>query len=146
MSSAAARRITATPSLAFLQDVFRARCEARAILVEGCLYDLQDALDDLQADAERTGLVYEIGQNAVQKMMAEAFAIVPRASAEIPHQKTTAEIPQLKKRTAGAAASTLAAAEYLVQQNNPKRFRAWLAIHMRNERLAIKYHFEYQKL
>ena len=55
-------------------DVFRGRCEARAILVEACLFNLQDAVDGLQADAERTGLVDDIGQDAVQKMMTEAFA------------------------------------------------------------------------
>jgi hypothetical protein len=53
-------------------DIFRERCEARAILVDACLYDLQDAVDGLQADAERTGLVDD--QNAVQKMMADAFS------------------------------------------------------------------------
>jgi hypothetical protein len=55
-------------------DIFRERCEARAILVEACLYDLQDAVDGLQADAERTGLVGDSGQNAVQKMIADAFS------------------------------------------------------------------------
>lgn len=55
-------------------DIFHERAEARAILVEACVFDLQDAVDGLQADAERTGLVDDIGQDAVQKMMADAFA------------------------------------------------------------------------
>jgi hypothetical protein len=55
-------------------DVFRERAEARAILVESCLFDLQEAVDGLQADAERTGLVDELGQELVQKMLADAFA------------------------------------------------------------------------
>jgi hypothetical protein len=38
-------------------------------------FDLHEAVDKLQADAERTGLVAEIGQDAVQKIMADAFAI-----------------------------------------------------------------------
>ena len=57
-------------------DVFRERCEARAILVEACLFDLQDAVDGLQADAERTRLVDEIGQDQVQRLMGDGFAIV----------------------------------------------------------------------
>jgi hypothetical protein len=61
-------------------DVFRERCEARAILVEACVYHLQDAVDGLQQAAIESGLVAEIGQDAVQKMMADAFAIVRRSS------------------------------------------------------------------
>ena len=55
-------------------EVFRERCEARAILVEACLFDLQDAVDGFQEAAVASGLVEEVGQDAVQKMMAEAFA------------------------------------------------------------------------
>lgn len=70
----AALKLDANPVPAV--DIFRERCEARAILVEACLYDLQDAVDGLQADAERTGLIADIGQDAVQRMMADAFAKV----------------------------------------------------------------------
>ena len=38
-------------------DVFRERCEARSILVDACLLE---AVDVLQADAERTGLLDDI--------------------------------------------------------------------------------------
>lgn len=58
-------------------QAFRARCEARALLVAFGELDLHDAVDKLQADAVRDGLVDEIGQDAVQAMMAEAFRIVP---------------------------------------------------------------------
>jgi hypothetical protein len=70
--------VVSTPLPIPAADIFRERCEARAILVNACVYDLQDAVDGLQADAERTGLVDELGQDAVQRMMAEAFAIVPK--------------------------------------------------------------------
>jgi hypothetical protein len=53
--------------------VFRARCEARAILWAACEFDLRTAVDKLQADAERTGLVDQIGPDAVQEIMADAF-------------------------------------------------------------------------
>ena len=36
--------------------------------------DMQPAVDGLQAAAERTGLVDELGQDTVQQIMAEAFA------------------------------------------------------------------------
>ena len=58
--------------------VFVARCEARASLVANNMMDLQDAVDGLQLAAERTGLVDELGQDAVQKIMATAFAPVWR--------------------------------------------------------------------
>lgn len=68
----AARKLSASPVSAV--EVFRERAEARAILVEACLFDLQDAVDGLQEAAVATGLVDEIGRDAVQKMMADAFA------------------------------------------------------------------------
>ena len=77
--SAPARKLDANPIPAI--DVFRERCEARAILVGACAMDLQDAVDGLQdAAVENSGLVAEIGQDAVQRMMGDAFAIVRRAS------------------------------------------------------------------
>ena len=44
---------------------FKARCEARALLVMFGELDMHDATDKLQADAVRDGLVDEIGQDAV---------------------------------------------------------------------------------
>jgi hypothetical protein len=58
-------------------DVFRERCEARALLVECCELSLHDAVDGLQADAERDGLVDMIGQDAVQGLLAAAFGERP---------------------------------------------------------------------
>jgi hypothetical protein len=54
--------------------VFLARCEARADLVSRGYMDLLEAVDGLQLAAERTGLVDELGQDGVQKIMADAFA------------------------------------------------------------------------
>ena len=58
-------------------DVFRQRCWARAYLVAACELDLHEAIDVLQADAERDGLVAELGQDEVQSIMANAFREVP---------------------------------------------------------------------
>jgi hypothetical protein len=53
--------------------VFLARCEARAQLVAAGLYSLQESVDTLWAAAERDGLVDELGADAVQWILSEAF-------------------------------------------------------------------------
>ena len=70
---AAARQITAKSSLAFLRDVFRERCEARAILVDAYLLDLQEAVDGLQQAARNYDLIAAFGADHVQAVMAAAF-------------------------------------------------------------------------
>ena len=55
---------------------FTARCEARALLWRCCDLDLHEAVDKLQHDAERDGLVERIGQDAVQAILAKAFEAV----------------------------------------------------------------------
>jgi hypothetical protein len=55
--------------------VLEARAEARARLWASCdILDLLDAVDPLQAYAERSGLVDRMGQDAVQAIIADAFA------------------------------------------------------------------------
>jgi len=54
-------------------EAFRARCEARAMLVDVGMLDLHEAVDELQADAAASGLVGTIGQDATQQIMAAAF-------------------------------------------------------------------------
>jgi hypothetical protein len=56
--------------------VLKARAEARALLWQAGHFDLQEAVDVLQAAAERDGLVDKIGQDAIQTIIAEAFAAV----------------------------------------------------------------------
>lgn len=55
----------------FAIEVFRARAEARAILHRAGEYDLHEAVDVLQAAA--APLVAQIGQDGVQRIIAEAF-------------------------------------------------------------------------
>lgn len=69
--SAAAIAITAAPLTAV--DIFRARCEARALLFRMGALELQEAVDILQFYAVRTGLVDQIGQDRAQQLMAVAF-------------------------------------------------------------------------
>jgi len=54
-------------------EVFVARAEARAMLWAACEFDLHEAVDVLQRDAERDGLVDELGQDAVQAILSRAF-------------------------------------------------------------------------
>jgi hypothetical protein len=56
--------------------VFTARCEARALLWAARELTLHQAADELQVDAVASGLVAEVGQDAVQAVMAKAFARV----------------------------------------------------------------------
>jgi hypothetical protein len=53
--------------------VFQARAEARAILWAACVFDLAEAVDVLQRDAARDGLIEQLGQDGVQAIIATAF-------------------------------------------------------------------------
>jgi hypothetical protein len=53
-----------------------ARTEARAGLYAACEFDLHEAIDPLQAYAAESGLVDEIGQDAVQQILAKSFGEV----------------------------------------------------------------------
>lgn len=57
-------------------EIFVARAEARALLWQAGEFDLNTAVDELQAAAERDSLVDRISQDKVQAIIAEAFAKV----------------------------------------------------------------------
>jgi hypothetical protein len=75
MTAAAAAAI-ADPARPSALAVFIARVEARALLWQAGEFDLHEAVDELQAAAERDGLVAELGQDAVQAIMARSFSKV----------------------------------------------------------------------
>ncbi len=139
------------PSLAYLQDVFRDRCEARATLVAEGEMDFQEAIDGLQAAAVEYGLVAKLGQDAVQAAMAAAFAKVPRpgeledAIAAMADFLDGFSIEMASKPRSDAPRCTIDAVSYLIKQNDPQRLRAFLANHTAQERLAIQKHFERRK-
>ena len=57
-----------------MRNLFELRAWARAELYAACVfYDPPDAVDDLQEDAVSTGLVAGLGQDAVQRILADAF-------------------------------------------------------------------------
>ena len=57
-----------------LVDVFIERAEVRAYLWSIGELTLHEAVDVLQADAERDGLIEQIGQDQIQKILGECFA------------------------------------------------------------------------
>jgi len=71
--------------------VFTARCEARASLFINGMMSLHEAVDKLQADAERNGFLDAIGQGAVQSIMAIAFA----ADRQLPGEPDLVELNDL---------------------------------------------------
>jgi len=60
--------------------VFRARAEARALLWRVGEFSLHEAVDKLQADAVKNGLVDAIGQDELQRVLADAFHSAREAS------------------------------------------------------------------
>jgi hypothetical protein len=54
-------------------EFFRARAQARALLYILGEFSLHQAVDPLQEAAVKSGLVRELGQDAVQAIMARAF-------------------------------------------------------------------------
>jgi hypothetical protein len=114
---------------------FELRCWARALLWrEG--ESLHEAVDELQANAVRDGLVASIGQDAVQAVLAKAFGAV-RDDAGSDMMPDALPEPRRVERV---PLSTLLAAEHLARENDPKRLRAWLAMHSARERVAIRQH------
>jgi hypothetical protein len=76
LAGAAAKRRHAAAAKVDALAAFRLRCEVRAwLVVEGEL-DLQTAVDELQASAVKSSIIDVIGQDAVQAIMATAFAKV----------------------------------------------------------------------
>jgi hypothetical protein len=72
--TAAARAINTSAGAVNALDVLELRAWARAYLWHAGLYELAEAVDVLQHDAERDGLIVRIGQDAVQQIIANAFA------------------------------------------------------------------------
>jgi hypothetical protein len=57
-----------------LVAAFELRCQARALLWHAAALELSEAVDKLQRDAERSGLVDELGQDRMQEIIATALA------------------------------------------------------------------------
>jgi hypothetical protein len=159
--------------------VLIARAEARALLWRAGVLDLANAIDELEAEAEVSGLLAAIGADEVAAIVADVFA-QPAAvrwiadgwaaaaadyqrdrgqdalSVEIAGERLAllralmadnvslehAAYELTATRERGAAAATLSAAEFLIQQNDAERLRKWLMRHSEGERVAILKHIE----
>jgi hypothetical protein len=124
--------------------VFVARAEARALLWQAGEFDLHAAVDELWAAAVRDGLVAKLGADKVQQLLADAFAPVRD---DLPHYEDA--VPELineeQELSSVVPLATLQAAEFLIQQKDPARLRAWLAKHSAQERAAILQHLEQRR-
>jgi hypothetical protein len=107
--------------LRFTAEVFRLCCWARAHLYLNREYELGEAVDGLQAHAERHGLVAELGQDAVHAIIAAAFSGVTDDEEPLPPLPP----PDLPPRARGTPPSTIDAAGYLMR-HAPERLQAWL--------------------
>ena len=158
--------------------VLIARAEARALLWRAGELDLTTAVDELDAEAEVSGLLAAIGQDEVEAIIVAAFTAVPAGAdgwteaaaeyhakrgkrtliaesageqlallrelmaADISLERAGDEISEARAAAHAAATATLAAAEYLIQQNDAAWLRQWLAQHGAQERVAILRYLE----
>ena len=152
----AAQSIPAT-KLAGAKEVFCELCETSAFLWAHYQIELQEAVDKLQRHSEDFGLVAALGQDAVQAMMAEPFALV-RASLDeeepleaenaLEYDLTENDLEAIARRVQRWEAddakrppspaepparaystpqSTIDAFWYVVGLDDPDRLKAWLA-------------------
>lgn len=56
-------------------EAFKARCEAWSLLSSIGDIGLHDAVDQLQHDAEHSGLVERVGQDHIQEILSAAFLL-----------------------------------------------------------------------
>lgn len=160
--------------------VLIARAEARARLWRAGAFDLSNAVDELEAEAEVSGLTAAIGADEVAAIIVAAFTTVyepPVAAgwveaaaeyhakrgkrplivetapehrallrdllaADISLDHAMYELTAAHRAAPAVATATLAAAEFLMQQNDAERLRQWLVQHSAHERAAILRHLE----
>ncbi len=93
--------------------------------------ELADVIDPLQGFAEQTSLVHAIGQDAVQEILANAFApyrIIHSPPEEIP----LAPEPTPAKRPYRTPQATIDAFLHVLQLDDPEYLACWLADHKRD--------------
>jgi hypothetical protein len=120
--------------------VFKIRAETRAKLYQSGELSLIEAVDDLQAVADFEGLVEQIGQDAVQTILADAMRAAERPVT--PQQQPVTQPEDFEIAHSNVAQSTLDAAFYLFNLGDKKRLRAWMDLHTEPERAAIFSHLE----
>jgi hypothetical protein len=100
-------------------DVLKHRARARALLWWNYqIADLPEAIDPLQAYAIESGLLQQLGQNEIQRIISEPFAIL---------RKSGEQEELVFKRKYYTPRSTIDAFLYLVGLNDQARLKRWLA-------------------
>lgn len=136
-----------TPLLGTIEDFFEA-CSASRWYVDQGWASKQVAVDSLQFLAEQAGYVDAYGQDAVQSLMADAFApqidmqtdyaaqLVRRWELDDPRDrwKLTGELPPAPHNEPGprprpAPQSTLDAFNFVLGTGDAERLRKWLRDH-----------------
>ena len=104
-------------------DCFIARAEARAYLWSINGFELAEAVDVLQRDAERDDLIKRIGQDAVQAILADAFRPFHNGQEQTTDQQQVLPEPiQTQRRKTPRA--TVEAILYCVRDAWPRRPQA----------------------
>jgi hypothetical protein len=80
--------------IARIETVYTARCEARAMLFINGHLSLHEAVDELQAYAERSGLIDHIGQDEAQAILSYAFCAVDF----LPQPEDTSDAADIMRR------------------------------------------------
>jgi hypothetical protein len=138
---ALARSVTSPPLLA-PADVLEMRANVRAFLWYQWQIEMDEAVDELQAFAEQSGLVADIGQDAVQAIIAAPFDRYRERAAAVEQKRAEAwERRQIMLDQAAeaerdkryrTAKSTIDAFWFVVRENNPDNLSAWLAARPRD--------------
>jgi hypothetical protein len=116
-----------------LVAVFELRAWARARLFAEGELELHDAVDELQEDAERDGLVAAIGQDAVQSMMTDAFDAVRTEPTAWDAPEGLADDLALLSSQIDRWATAVETVRYLISLDKPARLRRWLTSRPRSE-------------
>ncbi len=124
-------------------NVFKLRAEVQAHLTAEGELDLHDAVDTLWAAAEAYGLVEQLGADEVQRILSQAFRVVPGV-VEVVVADMVPDIPVNHDTDddspSGAAASVLDLADH-IYANDPERLSTWLASRSADEAAAILTHW-----
>jgi hypothetical protein len=122
-------------------DVLEIRAQIRAFLWWQYQMEIDEAVDELQAYAERSGLVREIGQDRVQEIIAAPFAryhemIEPDDSPPqwftatiMPEPEEPEPVKPVVKQPYSPPKATVDAFEFVVRNYDADYLTRWLAQH-----------------
>jgi hypothetical protein len=130
-------------------DCFVERAAARAYLWAIGEYEIAEAVDVLQHDARRDGLIERIGQDAIQAILAAAFQRYRDMGKNSKENKVGVTLQttcrqnlapgdRLNDPRRQGIASTIKAFRYVLQHNSPEQIHAWLERRRPDERAMLR--------